>query len=70
MIDRYTTPEMAKIWSDENKYETWKIVEIAVTQVLTDRGEVPREALQVIQDKAAFSIERILEIEQTTQKTT
>ena len=33
MIDRYTTPEMDKIWSDENKYETWKTVEIAVTEV-------------------------------------
>ena len=67
MIDRYTTPEMSKIWSDENKYETWKIVEIAVTEVLTDRGEVPREALQVIKDKADFTVERILEIEQTTR---
>ena len=66
MIDRYTTPEMAKIWSDENKYETWKTVEIAVTEVLTDRGEVPREALQIIKEKAAFSVDRILEIEQTT----
>ena len=64
MIDRYTTPEMAKIWSDENKYETWKKVEITVTEVLADRGEVPRESLQVIKDKAAFSVERILEIEQ------
>ena len=66
MIDRYTTPEMAKIWSDENKYETWKTVEIAVTQVLTDRGEVPREALQIIKEKASFSVDRILEIERTT----
>ena len=66
MIDRYTTPEMAKIWSDENKYETWKTVEIAVTEVLTDRGEVPREALQVIKDKASYSVDKILEIEQTT----
>ena len=67
MIDRYTTPEMAKIWSNKNKYETWKIVEITVTEVLTDRGEVPRESLQVIKDKASFSVERILEIEQTTR---
>ena len=35
MIERYTTPEMAKIWSDENKYETWKKVEIIVTEVLS-----------------------------------
>ena len=66
MIDRYNTPEMAKIWSEENKYDTWKTVEITVTEVLTERGAVPNEALQIIKDKAAFSVERILEIEQTT----
>ena len=66
MIDRYTTPEMARIWSDENKYETWKTVEIAVTEVLADKGEVPRESLNIIKNKAAFSVERILEIEKTT----
>jgi len=67
MIDRYTTPEMAKIWSDENKYETWKKVEITVTEVLSDRGDVPKEAVKVINEKAMFSVERILEIEQTTR---
>ena len=66
MIDRYTTPEMAKIRSDENKYETWKKVEITVTEVLSDRGDVPKEAIKVINEKAEFSVERILEIEQTT----
>ena len=68
MIDRYTTPEMAKIWSNKNKFETWKKVEIAVTEVLTDRGEVPRESLQIIKDKAAFSVERILEIEKLPKR--
>ena len=67
MIDRYTTPEMAKIWSDENKYETWIKVEITVTEVLSERGDIPKEAVKVINEKAAFSVERILEIEQTTR---
>ena len=67
MIERYTTPEMSRIWSDENKYETWKKVEITVTEVLSDRGEVPKEAVKVINEKAEFSVERILEIEQTTR---
>ena len=58
---------MVRIWSEENKYETWKKVEITVTEVLSDRGEVPIEAVRVINEKAAFSVERILEIEQTTQ---
>ena len=51
MIERYTTPEMARIWSDENKYVIWKEVEITVTEVLSDRGEVPKEAVKVIKDK-------------------
>ena len=55
MIDRYTTPEMAQIWSEQNKFETWKKVEITVTEVLSDRGEVPEEAVKVINEKAAFS---------------
>ena len=63
MIDRYTTPEMAQIWSEQNKFETWKKVEITVTEVLSDRGEVPKEAVKVINEKAAFSVARILEIE-------
>ncbi len=67
MIDRYTTPEMARIWSEENKFQTWQKVEITVTEVLSDRGEVPKEAVKVINEKAAFSVERILEIEKTTR---
>ncbi len=67
MIERYTTPEMARIWSDQNKYKTWMQVEIIVTEVLTDRGEVPREALDIIKEKADFSVERILEIEKITR---
>ena len=66
MIDRYTTLEMAQIWSEQNKFETWKKVEITVTEVLSDRGEVPKEAVKVINEKAAFTVERILEIEKVT----
>ncbi len=67
MIDRYTTPEMAKIWSEYNKFDTWKKVEITVTEVLSDMGEVPKEAVKIINEKADFSVERILEIEKTTR---
>ncbi len=67
MIDRYTTPEMAKIWSEYNKFDTWKKVEITVTEVLCDMGEVPKDAVKVINEKADFSVERILEIEKTTR---
>ena len=67
MIDRYTTPEMKRIWSEQNKFETWKKVEITLVEVLSDREDVPKEAVKVINEKAAFSVERILEIEKTTR---
>ncbi len=67
MIPRYTTPEMEKIWSDQNKFETWKKVELAVTEVLCDRGIVPESSWNVIREKAKFDIDRVLEIEKTTR---
>ncbi len=66
MIERYTTPDMEDLWSEKNKFSTWLKVEIAVTEVLSEMGEVPPEALQVIKEKADFSIKRILEIEEET----
>ena len=66
MIERYTTKEMGRIWSDENKFSTWLKVEIAVTEVLTEDKIVPKEDLQTIKQKAAFNVERILEIEEET----
>ena len=66
MIDRYTTNEMGRIWSDQNKYATWQKVEITVTEVLSDFGVVPKKAVRVINEKAAFSVDRINEIEATT----
>ncbi|MBT5077549.1 MAG: adenylosuccinate lyase [Candidatus Marinimicrobia bacterium] len=66
MIERYTTPDMGRIWSDQNKYATWQKVEITVTEVLSDMGVVPKEVVKVINEKASFSVDRINEIEATT----
>ena len=63
MIPRYTRPEMARIWSDENKYNSWLRVEIAASQALAEAGIVPREAADAIRDKAAFTVDRINAIE-------
>jgi adenylosuccinate lyase len=67
MIPRYSRPEMAGIWSDENRYATWLKVEIAASDVLTSRGIVPREALVAIREKARFQVARIDEIEKEVQ---
>jgi adenylosuccinate lyase len=67
MIQRYTLPEMARIWSEENKFQKWLDVEIAACEVLAELGEIPQEALSRIQEKAGFSVERIEAIEEITR---
>jgi len=63
MIERYSRPEMTAIWSEEAKYRRWLEVEIAVCEVLAERGMVPAAALETIRDKAGFDVARIREIE-------
>ena len=63
MIARYTRPEMARIWSDANKYQCWLTVEIAASQALAKFGLVPQPAADAIRDKGAFTVDRINEIE-------
>ncbi len=67
MIERYTLPEMGRVWSDEHKFKTWLQIEILACEALADLGEIPADAVSVIKEKAAFTLERILEIEETTQ---
>ena len=66
MIERYTLPEMGAVWSQQNKFQKWLDVEIAVCEVHADDGTIPAEALAEIKAKAAFTPERISEIEKTT----
>jgi len=67
MIPRYSRPEMARIWSDENKFATWLRVELAATEVLAERGVVPKEALEAIRTRARFDVARIDAIEHEVQ---
>ncbi len=66
MIERYTLPEMGAIWSLENKFQKWLDVEIAVCEVHAEDGIIPLDALEQIKSKAAFTVERVNEIEKTT----
>ena len=66
MIERYSTPEMAAIWTDEARMQTWLDVEIAVCEAWAELGEIPWEAVAEIKSKAAFDVARVLEIEEVT----
>jgi len=67
MIRRYTRPEMGRVWEAENRYAKWLEVEIAACEAMAEEGLIPAEALSTIKQKAAFSVERILEIEKETK---
>ncbi|HKX32734.1 MAG TPA: adenylosuccinate lyase [Blastocatellia bacterium] len=65
MINRYTLPEMGAIWTEENRFRKWLDVELAACQANAEAGLIPAAAVDVIRQKAAFSVERIRELEQT-----
>jgi adenylosuccinate lyase len=67
MIARYTHPEMARIWSDQRKYETWLQVELAAADAMADAGLIPRDAATELRATARFDVARIEAIEQVTQ---
>lgn len=63
MIDRYSRPEMAAVWSDESKFEAWLAVELAACDAHVELGNIPADENEIIQKKAKFEVARILEIE-------
>ena len=48
MIDRYSTDDMSRIWSDFNKFKTWEKVELTVAEVMSTRGIIPNKSFQII----------------------
>jgi adenylosuccinate lyase len=67
VIRRYTRPEMGRIWEEENRFAKWLDVEIAACEGMAEEGLIPRESLETIKNKARFSVDRILEIEERTK---
>ncbi|MGI6365440.1 MAG: adenylosuccinate lyase [Bacillota bacterium] len=67
MIERYSRPEMARIWTLENKFKLWLEVEILACEAWARLGKVPASAVEEIRAKARFSVQRVLELEETTR---
>ncbi|MDR0800780.1 MAG: adenylosuccinate lyase [Endomicrobium sp.] len=67
MIPRYTKPEMAAVWSDENRFKKMLDVEIFAAEAMSKFGTVPKEAVEIIREKAKINVERINEIELTVK---
>jgi adenylosuccinate lyase len=67
MIERYSLPEMRDIWTEQSKLENWMKIEILACEAMSELGQVPPEAVEVIKDKAAFDVDRVKEIEKQTR---
>jgi adenylosuccinate lyase len=67
MISRYTNPEMAAIWSDENRFKKMLEVEIFAAEAMSKLGIVPKKAVETVKKKAKIDVKRIAEIELTVK---
>jgi adenylosuccinate lyase len=65
MIERYSRPRMKKTWSDENKFDQWLKVEIAVCEAWAELGEIPQEEIVKIR-KASYNLDRVAEFLKVT----
>jgi len=65
MIERYSRPQMKKIWSEENKFDQWLKVEIAACEAWAELGEIPREDMVKIR-KASYNLNRVAEFLKVT----
>ncbi|OPL12342.1 MAG: adenylosuccinate lyase [Firmicutes bacterium ML8_F2] len=67
MIERYTHPEMGRIWSLENRYQKFLTVELCALEAWSELGVIPSDTVNLIAEKASFSVERIEELEKETR---
>ncbi|WP_243373534.1 adenylosuccinate lyase [Geotalea sp. SG265] len=67
MIERYSRPEMTRIWEPENRYQKWLEIEIYACEAHAQLGDIPQEAVDRIKTKAKFDVPRIDEIEKTVK---
>jgi adenylosuccinate lyase len=66
LIGRYTLPEMGAVWTDQARFEQMLRVELSVARAQAARGLVPADALAAIEAGARVDVDRIAEIERTT----
>ncbi|HET9142293.1 adenylosuccinate lyase [Actinophytocola sp.] len=63
MIPRYALPEMAELWSDQARYETWTKVEVLATEAQVRLGRVPEHVLPDVRAARVPPAARVAEIE-------
>ena len=67
MISRYSLPEMAAVWSDEARLANWLEIELLAVEAWAELGRIPREEAAAVRERAAFTVEAVLERERVTR---
>lgn len=67
MIERYTRPEMGRLFADENRFDVWLKVEIAELEALEEAGIAPAGTAKSVRERASIRVDRINELEETLQ---
>jgi adenylosuccinate lyase len=67
VIDRYSRPEMAAIWSEERKLALWLEIEVLAAEAMAERGELPREVVPRLRQLGPVDVGRMRELERTSQ---
>jgi len=63
MIERYSRPEMTRLWTDEYRFDKMLEVELMATEALVKQHQVPAKAYAAIRRKAKINVARIRQIE-------
>lgn len=66
MIERYSRPEMVRIWTEENKFKAYLEVELLAAEAWSELGVIPKNDIELLRRKATFDVNRIREIEEIT----
>jgi adenylosuccinate lyase len=67
LISRYSLPEMAAVWSDEARLANWLEIEVLAVEAWAELGKVPASDAAAVRDRAAFTVEAVLERERVTR---
>ena len=66
MIERYARPRMKRVWSDENKYDKWLLIELAACEAWAEAGVIPADDMRKLRG-ATYDMERLSEILRVTK---
>jgi adenylosuccinate lyase len=67
VIERYTLPEIGRVWSEAHKYELWCQVEVLVMEAHAAAGRIPADSVEPVRAAPAPTPEAVAEVEAVTQ---